>query len=241
MSNFVRHMSCPKCMSRDNLGLWDDGHTYCFGCGYRTPPTGMNMSTYKRLQIQDVKLSLVFHYSPVIPHKAMLWLKSYGITDAEIEKYEIGYDPDRQSLIFPFRYPDTKEVVYASTRYFGEDKKHPKSKTIGVKKDLLAIGNENSSTLVFVEDPISAIKVGRSFSAIPVLGSHVPLEALERATRHYKHVGLWLDPDMCLRSAKAVLRGQMLTGKRIFQVRSELDPKYYSTEEIYERVVKGTI
>lgn len=65
----------------------------------------------------------------------------------------------------------------------------------------------------------------------------MPLEALERATRHYKHVGVWLDPDMCLRSAKAVLRGQMLTGKHIFQVKSELDPKYYSTKEISERIL----
>lgn len=240
MSNFVKHTNCPKCMSKDNLGVYDDGHTYCFGCGYRTPPTGMTMSVYRRLQIQQPnKTILDFHYAPNIPKKAMLWLKSYGITDEEIVKYDIGFDPDRESLVFPFK-GELGEICYASTRYFGEIKNHPKSKTIGIKKDLLTIGKRDSDTLIFVEDPISAIKVGRSFSAIAVLGSHVPLEAIERATRRYKHVGLWLDPDMCLRSAKAVLRGQMLTGKHLFQVKSEMDPKYYSTEEICQRVLAPT-
>lgn len=119
MSNFVKHTSCPKCMSRDNLGVWDDGHTYCFGCGYRTSPTGMSMSVYRRLQVQMPNKGLLeFHYAPAIPHKAMLWLKSYGITDEEIVKYDIGYDPDKQSLIFPFK-DASGTILYASTRYFG--------------------------------------------------------------------------------------------------------------------------
>lgn len=29
---FVRHLSCDKCGSKDNNALYDDGHTYCFGC-----------------------------------------------------------------------------------------------------------------------------------------------------------------------------------------------------------------
>ncbi len=239
MSNFVRHEPCPRCMSKDNLGVWDDGHKYCFGCGYKVPPTGMSMSVFKRLDIQQPGKygKLTFEYAPVIPHKALLWLKSYGITDEEMIKYDIGWSPLYSSLIFPY-YVD-KEVRYASMRYFGEDKKQPKSKTIGKKDKLLQVGREDTDTLIFVEDPISAIKVGRSFAAIPVLGSHVPLEALEEATRRYKNVGVWLDPDMCLRSAKAVLRGRMLTGKNVFQIRTQYDPKFYSDEEI-QRFVKGT-
>lgn len=33
-SNYVRKEPCPSCGSRDNLGRFDDGHGYCFGCGY---------------------------------------------------------------------------------------------------------------------------------------------------------------------------------------------------------------
>jgi len=36
-SNFVAHEPCPSCGSRDNLARYDDGHSWCFGCGYREP------------------------------------------------------------------------------------------------------------------------------------------------------------------------------------------------------------
>ena len=36
-SKFVRKEPCPSCGSRDNLGRYDDGHAWCFGCGYREP------------------------------------------------------------------------------------------------------------------------------------------------------------------------------------------------------------
>lgn len=39
-SECIGHGPCEKCGSRDNLGLYDDGHTHCFGCGWHTPPTG---------------------------------------------------------------------------------------------------------------------------------------------------------------------------------------------------------
>lgn len=31
-SNFVQHVPCEVCGSRDNAAVYDDGHTYCFGC-----------------------------------------------------------------------------------------------------------------------------------------------------------------------------------------------------------------
>lgn len=33
-SKFVRHEPCPKCGSKDNLGRYDDGHAFCYGCQY---------------------------------------------------------------------------------------------------------------------------------------------------------------------------------------------------------------
>ena len=32
-SEFVTHVECEKCGSRDNAAVYTDGHTYCFGCG----------------------------------------------------------------------------------------------------------------------------------------------------------------------------------------------------------------
>lgn len=33
-STFVTHTACEVCGSKDNAGLYDDGHTYCFGCAH---------------------------------------------------------------------------------------------------------------------------------------------------------------------------------------------------------------
>jgi Bacteriophage T7 DNA helicase/primase, N-terminal a+b fold/DnaB-like helicase C terminal domain/Toprim-like len=34
VSDFAQHEPCPSCGSQDNLARYDDGHGYCFGCGY---------------------------------------------------------------------------------------------------------------------------------------------------------------------------------------------------------------
>lgn len=36
-STFLKHINCESCGSRDNAGLYSDGHTYCFGCGAYRP------------------------------------------------------------------------------------------------------------------------------------------------------------------------------------------------------------
>lgn len=35
-SRFLYNQPCEECGSRDNVGVYDDGHTYCFGCGAYT-------------------------------------------------------------------------------------------------------------------------------------------------------------------------------------------------------------
>ena len=34
MGNFVRHAPCPRCGSKDNLAVYEDGSCFCFGCSY---------------------------------------------------------------------------------------------------------------------------------------------------------------------------------------------------------------
>ncbi|MGY6517450.1 MAG: DnaB-like helicase C-terminal domain-containing protein [Lysobacteraceae bacterium] len=39
-SQYLHKEACPECGSQDNLARYDDGHGYCFGCGYREPAKG---------------------------------------------------------------------------------------------------------------------------------------------------------------------------------------------------------
>jgi twinkle protein len=42
-STFLHHAPCSSCGSKDNLAVYTDGHSYCFGCGYHT--NGESMTT----------------------------------------------------------------------------------------------------------------------------------------------------------------------------------------------------
>lgn len=47
-SEHVANEPCPDCGSRDNLGRYDDGHGYCFGCGYYEHGEGENKAVEHR-------------------------------------------------------------------------------------------------------------------------------------------------------------------------------------------------
>ena len=59
-SKFLHHNPCPQCGSKDNLGVYDDGHMYCFGCGYyesgnESKVVDINKGTKNNLVLGEVK------------------------------------------------------------------------------------------------------------------------------------------------------------------------------------------
>ena len=47
-SNFLYHTSCDSCGSRDNVAVYDDGHSYCFGCQTVTRENELTPSTKEK-------------------------------------------------------------------------------------------------------------------------------------------------------------------------------------------------
>jgi twinkle protein len=45
MGNFIRHIACSNCGSSDNRALYDDGTSWCYGCGTYEPAEGEAMET----------------------------------------------------------------------------------------------------------------------------------------------------------------------------------------------------
>lgn len=45
MASFVRHTECPKCGSKDNLAVYSDGSSHCFGCEYTVPSEAYKEAT----------------------------------------------------------------------------------------------------------------------------------------------------------------------------------------------------
>lgn len=51
-SEFIRHVPCPNCGSRDNAGQYSDGHYYCFGCGHWWKDNESPVEAIERRQIR---------------------------------------------------------------------------------------------------------------------------------------------------------------------------------------------
>lgn len=97
MARFLHHTSCPKCNSRDNLGVYDDASTYCFGCGYRTS------GRYVPHHVEEVKENpfpndLIQEY----PLEVVQWVTKYGITIPELINRDVYWSPSKRHLLFTF-------------------------------------------------------------------------------------------------------------------------------------------
>lgn len=242
MSNFLRHLPCPKCRSKDNLGEWEDGSKYCFGCGYYEPPRN-RLGNFKGIYKDVVEtprnsVSLPADASDILPKAPLEWLRSYGITFNEIFKYGYKYSKEKELLIF------SHLPYWWQGRYFGTEKRG-KYFSCGNSIDNYRIFGAEGSTqewkgtykkpmteIVLTEDILSAIKVGRHMAAIPILGSNIPLIMIKRLSRIVERIYIWLDADKRKESFLASSRGTQLVDCR--HIYTELDPKCYSDNEIKE-------
>ncbi|MBN9564949.1 MAG: toprim domain-containing protein [Alphaproteobacteria bacterium] len=83
-SNFVGHEPCPKCGSKDNLGRYDDGHGYCYGCQYSQQPD----SVEEVEEVEGVERGNSFSFI----QGTIKALPKRGLTQAtcKLWRYEVG-------------------------------------------------------------------------------------------------------------------------------------------------------
>ena len=241
MANFLHHESCPNCGSRDNLGRYNDGSAYCFGCGYQERPQGVErLKTFLKEKIEKFKvdtLDFPEDFELAIPDKARVWLDKYGITQHEISFYKIGYSPLRELLIFPIKDVDG-EIIMWQGRYFGNNSDYPKYITKGSKDFVLvydSLAKEkkfSSDTVVLVEDLISAIRVSRVLPCCAILGATIPLQLTTRLSKTFKQAIIWLDDDKWSEGCKQAMNLSIVFENGTQVRHSLLDPKCYSQDQI---------
>lgn len=226
-STFVNFDSCPNCGSRDNLSRWSDGHAWCFGCKYYEPARISSRLPQIEPVVKENKLRALPEDSTTqLGAKGWQWLNKYGIRPDETRN---------------FRWSDSEEwLIYIiddgawQARCFAENAKR-KYLTFGPVSDILHIvGEPFGEKIVLVEDVLSAIKVGRFVSAIPIFGSNVHLKTLVRLVQRFKHLVVWLDKDKANESVKSTHRASQLGFESTRSIISELDPKEYNDEAILE-------
>lgn len=219
---FIKMHPCPRCHSRDNLSEYDNGF-YCFGCGY-------TKSKIKRLdEIKKVKVGDSLTLSKTLPKDALKWLLGYNLTKNEIDQFS-----------FAEKYGKNLLVLYADENYWQARNLDDGQKYLSSgEKPYIEYGNktQKSDILIFVEDVISAVKVGRQFVAVPMLGSK-PKQDWLTYLKKYETIIIWGDRDKATDNIKLSRRLRETLGKNIQVVISDKDPKEYSDKEIKDFVDK---
>lgn len=219
MGSFIRHTTCPRCKSRDNLGEYTDGW-WCFGCHAKFPKiqfSQQNPTNEKPPRFSD-------HYSETIPEEYRKYLEKYELTKDEISRFL--WSETYQRLSYPI-YRESSRVA----EYLRSNTKQPKALYIGEK--VLHFIGEGFPT-VLVEDILSAIKVGRYAKCSPVWGSALKKD-LRIQLKNEKHVVFWLDSDMYKEAIKqaSILRSLGIPSSVIY---TEQDPKELTSSQIQKQL-----
>jgi len=245
----IRHEQCPRCraVGRDtranNMAVYPDNHRYCFACGYTmaAPQLTQLDTELKRLRgiVSPTKSETYDLPSDVdldFTVDALTWLKQYDITEAEILEHNICFSLSKNWLIFPYYnnvIGEDEELIAWQARSFADDDSRWKS--FGPIGDVIYLINDTmaSSKIVIVEDILSAIKVGRIHTAVPLFGSDRPKleKMIQRLSRSWHELIFWLDKDAQDRAVWAAMQCAVYSC-RGFAVMTEQDPKVYGVDEI---------
>lgn len=234
-SHLLYKTRCPACAengkdrSGDNLGVYSDGHSYCFSCGFSSAGSTANkLRTMAHRATKEIP-TLPEDISNTLGENAERWLLRYFRTKEDFPK--CLWSEQEQKLYFML------EGGAFQYRYFGDNKEHPKWVGYGITENLIHITGVGSTSLVLVEDLISAVKVGHISPTLCLFGSNISLKRLATLKLlGYNEVIIWLDWDKKEYAIKASQLAQSI-GLQSRVIHTKLDPKDYSTEEIRELLI----
>ena len=255
MAKHLHNGPCPKCGSRDNLASYDDGSKWCWGCHYYEPSDTSPFVRERDEQTakETTERSLQEEESVRLPKDAgkdyspelVEWAGGAGIHVSELLRYGVLWSNSTRQCIFPF-YDERGNCTTYNARNF-DFKSSGKGKTR--KSKYITQGEKDSglhvygleqgergknlckTTLVITEDCLSAIKVARQVDAMPALGTYVSVKKLQMISLKYNTLVVWLDSDK-FKEAQHIAENAKWLGMSARAIYTDLDPKYYSDEEI---------
>ena len=227
MSHFLHNTSCPRCQAQghdkagDNLGVYSDGHKYCWRCKYTEQGDVVQRLAQTIPYVKENSLE----YPPIgkFNEETLSYLKKYKLTDAEIYGNLFGHQDG---------------YVFMSGKFYLIRRLHKKPKVI-VKGEVAGYEpifpcSDGSTTVIVCEDIISAIKISRVSDACALLKTTVHDKLLLKLANKYDKIIIWLDPDMKEHVLAQVLPKVKPYFSKVGVVFSDKDPKEYSTNEIKE-------
>ena len=232
---FLKHTNCPQCGSKDNLGVWEDGHSFCFGCGYTDRSVNSNrIDRYKPNPVATPSRQVVLpeDVDTYIPAHCRSWIAQSDLTEHEILENKLLYSEKWNRLIFPYFDQYGNLVAWQGRGFSPKDRKWFSQ---GDLKKLYHILPHKRSydDITLTEDICSAIKVSRHTPAMPIFGCVIGLERLMRLSKLTPAITIWLDPDKRSEALKWSFKASLfgLSSRVIF---SDKDPKEHTNAEIVQ-------
>jgi hypothetical protein len=175
-----------------------------------------------------------------IPEKNREWLRKY-ISDDQIDEF-FYWSPGMQRHVY-IEY-DRNDLIFWEARRVedvsGGSGPFPKVISSGTKPFSLWGQWKETGVVCIVEDILSAIKVADVVGVMCLHGSIIPMGVFQRLgnNTYIKRVIIWLDADKLSEAAVYEKRFQSWA-KEVAVVRTPLDPKAYSKEEIKEIITNA--
>ena len=240
-SRFSHHTSCPDCGSSDALAVYEDGSEFCFSEHKLKKKGSMSGYVLQRKQQDDESvLALPDDLSREYSQEAVEWAAQYGVKVSELMEHKVFFSKRLNQLIYVYQSMDKPSIGCIQGRNFTPGR--TKYFNIGDTHKVFPVYHYSNpgdvSRIVLVEDALSAIKIvtGVWVDAMPLLGSSIPMHKLaEFRKRHYTHITVWLDHDK-YESALAMAEKLKYLGLIVDVVRTDLDPKCYTHDEIARKL-----
>ena len=180
-------------------------------------------------------ISLVKKPSGFMPHwnHAKNYIKSRGITDEDIVKYNIGFCKDglyAGRVIIP-SYDGSGQLNYFIARTIYDNEKYP-YKNPPISKDVVALGNHINwdEPITLVEGIFDAIAVKRN--VIPLFGKFIPKSLISTIfLKKVKHINIMLDMDAQEQALKytTFFNNQQINTKNIIPTSKDAGEMGFST------------
>lgn len=247
----------------DNLARYSDDGAYCFACHYKEPPrTRALLAEFLNKGKKDDSTSKILpaSFTREVPQRAWQWLFKFGL-GFTYWKEKVGFAPSEDRLIFLVGDP----VAFSIGRYippglFGSpeggvqvgegssDGSVVSSETRTPRKwyaygdphkhcEVLHPDSGPGETVVLVEDIVSAHKVGRETTCIPLFGTQIHKPHLYYLMNQNKPIRIWLDKDQEHNVHKMTLHLQSMVDVPVSVIITEDDPKWQSFETIRKLAV----
>lgn len=190
---------------------------------------------YERVAASSIKVPRGTSNLSEWPLSAKVWLYSAGLSNDDIYLLGATWNDRMQRVVLPVR--DRGELVFWQARNTGPvTPSRPKYLAPAVDRSRLVATYGSYRTKVLVEDILSAYKVASrtGYEAWAIMGTSISDHCLARmATEKADHYYLWFDPDKGGDKAFADISPKLaMLGAKVTHVRSDVDPKKLSRQEI---------